>query len=98
MNCRSNETGSSQRVALKSQRIALRIGNVRASAFYSSKDECWVTAVKCSKCGRVYHERLDYAEALVVQGMPFFCISCEGGTADVTVRPLTLAGFLAITT
>lgn len=59
-------------------KLELKLAIVRASRFYSS-DGCWCTAVRCNKCERVYYEELNYAEELVINDKPFFCIRCEDG-------------------
>lgn len=75
--------------------LELILENIRGSAFFSSADQCYLTAVKCSKCGNTFHEDLQIAEAKAVSNVQLECIRCDEEAQITRSGNITIAGFYA---
>ena len=88
MTCRSNDD-------LRMNQLELILANIRGSAFFSRAEQCYLTAVVCSKCAKTFYEDLQIAEAKAVSNTPLVCISCDDDAANTRSGYITVAGFYA---
>ena len=64
------------------KRVERLMGMIELGKKYSEQDECFVTNIICSVCGKWYDEELIHARTLVVCGLPFTCLSCDNSAHD----------------
>lgn len=68
----------------------LKVKNIGASAYYSKRDKCWTTMVRCSKCAKPYEEGLNKASDLVELDMPFLCLMCDPDAESISFVGVTI--------
>lgn len=54
-----------------------QVKSIREKSYFSEKDGCRVSLIKCDNCTKTYEEEQTVAEMKAERGMNFFCLACD---------------------